>query len=46
VLQAVKKIIFLPADNTQITYTTKTRVQIADKQGFSGISTDGDDQRV
>ena len=43
--EAVKKIIFLPADDTLISYTTKTRAQIADKLGCSGISTDGDDQR-
>jgi len=45
VLQAVKKISLLPADDTQISYTKKTRAQIAHKLGFSGISTDGDDQR-
>jgi hypothetical protein len=45
VLQGVKKIIFLPADDTQISYTTKTREEIADKLDFSGISTYGDDQK-
>jgi hypothetical protein len=45
VLQAVKKIIFLAADDTQISYTPKTRAQIADKLGCSGISTDGGEQR-
>jgi hypothetical protein len=44
-LQAVKKIIFLPADDTHISYTTKTSAQIADKLSFSVISTDGDDQK-
>jgi hypothetical protein len=45
VLQAVKKISLLPADDTQISYTKKTRAQIADKLGFSGISTDEYHQR-
>lgn len=44
-LQSVKKISFLPADDTQISYTTKTRAQIADKPGCSGISTDEDNQK-
>jgi hypothetical protein len=39
-----KKIIFLPADDTQISYK-KICVQIADKLGFSAISTDEYHQR-
>jgi hypothetical protein len=45
VLQAIKKISFLPADDPQISYTKKTRAQIADKLGFFGISTEEDRQR-
>ena len=40
-----KKIIFLPADDTLISYTKKNCVQIADKLGFSAISTDEYHQR-